>query len=145
MNWRVKFSIDPRVICAFGAAGTFMKILELNHVALHVADVAASGEFYQRVLRLPPMARPDFDFPGAWFRLGKDQELHLIGKRDEPVTAGSRNNHFALRVDDIQAWERHLLSVGAGFRPRKQRPDGAWQVFLHDPDGHYIELFTPAE
>jgi catechol 2,3-dioxygenase-like lactoylglutathione lyase family enzyme len=22
------------------------------------------------------------------------------------------------------------------------RPDGAWQIFLRDPDGHVVELFT---
>jgi catechol 2,3-dioxygenase-like lactoylglutathione lyase family enzyme len=23
------------------------------------------------------------------------------------------------------------------------RPDGAWQIYVRDPDGHVIELFTP--
>ncbi len=90
-----------------------MKIHELNHVAIHVADVARSSAFYRDVLRLESLPRP--------------------------VNA---NNHFALRVDDIAAWEKQLQQVGAEFRPRKQRPDGAWQIFLRDPDGHYIELFT---
>lgn len=120
-----------------------MKICELNHVAIHVADVARSGEFYARVLRLEPMPRPAFDFPGAWFRLGSQQELHLIGRQDEAVQPRSRNNHFALRVDDLRAWEEHLKSVGAHFRGPKARPDGAMQLFVADPDGHYIELFTP--
>lgn len=122
-----------------------MKILELNHVAIQVADVERSCDFYQRVLRLSPLPRPAFDFPGAWFRLGASQELHLIGERGEAVVAGARGNHFALRVDELDAWEQHLRSVGADFRPKKQRPDGAWQVFVRDPDGHYIELFTPPE
>lgn len=122
-----------------------MTIHELNHTALHVSDVARSCEFYTRVLRLEPMARPAFDFPGAWFRLGTQQELHLIGRTEEPVEPRSRNNHFALRVDDIQAWERHLKSIGADFRPPKLRPDGATQIFLADPDGHCIELFTPPD
>ena len=122
-----------------------MKIHELNHVALHVSDVARSCEFYSRVLRLESMPRPAFDFPGAWFRLGTQQELHLIGRPDAPVEPRSRNNHFALRVDDIAAWEEHLRKVGADFRPPKLRPDGASQIFLRDPDGHYIELFTPPE
>jgi lactoylglutathione lyase len=118
-----------------------MKIHELNHVAIHVADVERSRVFYRDVLRLEMLWRPAFDFPGAWFRLGVHQELHLIGRR-EPVVAVSRNNHFALRVDDIAAWEEHLKMVGAEFRPKQQRPDGAWQIFLRDLDGHYIELFT---
>jgi catechol 2,3-dioxygenase-like lactoylglutathione lyase family enzyme len=95
------------------------------------------------VLRLPAMARPAFDFPGAWFRLGNCQELHLIGNRAGEVFSGSRSNHFALQVDDIAAWEKHLTEVGAKFQPKKLRPDGAWQVFLADPDGHFIELFVP--
>jgi catechol 2,3-dioxygenase-like lactoylglutathione lyase family enzyme len=120
-----------------------MKICELNHVAIHVADVATSCDFYERVLRLPPVPRPAFDFPGAWFRLGLTQELHLIGERGEAVISGSRSNHFAFLVDDIAEWEQHLINVGAGARPKKQRPDGAWQIFLCDPDGHFIELCTP--
>jgi len=119
-----------------------MKILELDHVAIHVADVAQSCEFYTRVLQLEPLARPAFDFPGAWFRLGTHQELHLIGRTNEPVAPRSRNNHFALRVDDLRSWEEHLKKVGANFRPPKPRPDGAIQLFLADPDGHYVELFT---
>ncbi|NOS72384.1 MAG: glyoxalase [Verrucomicrobia bacterium] len=120
-----------------------MTVCELNHVAIHVADVVASCAFYERVLCLRPMPRPAFDFPGAWFRLGLTQELHLIGERGEKVVSGNRSNHFALLVDDVEAWEKHLIKVGATFRPRKKRPDGAWQIFLADPDGHTIELCSP--
>jgi catechol-2,3-dioxygenase len=119
-----------------------MRILELNHVALHVADVARSGVFYRDVLRLEALPRPAFDFPGAWFRLGRTQELHLIARRIESAPPVNRNNHFALRVDDLAAWEKHLREASADFQPRKQRPDGAQQIFLRDPDGHFIELFT---
>ena len=120
-----------------------MNIFELNHVAIHVTDVAGSCAFYEHTLRLQPIPRPAFDFPGAWFRLGERQELHLIGNRGEEVFSGSRSNHFALQVDDIAAWERHLTEAGATFQPKKQRPDGAWQIFLRGPDGHFIELFVP--
>lgn len=122
-----------------------MQIHELNHVALHVADVDKSSAFYRNVLRLEPIPRPAFTFPGAWFRLGTQQELHLIGERLEPVASGNRGNHFALRVDELDSWEAQLQKARAEFRPRKKRPDGAWQVFLRDPDGHVIELFTPPE
>jgi lactoylglutathione lyase len=120
-----------------------MKIENLNHVALYVTDLNQSSKFYREVLQLEPMPRPAFSFPGAWFRLGINQELHLIGDRGTPFIRTNENNHLALEVDDIDAWERHLKGVGAHYRPRKQRPDGAWQVFLSDPDGHFIELFIP--
>ncbi len=117
-----------------------MQIRQLNHVALHVADVQRSVAFYRDVLKLPSMPRPEFDFPGAWFRLGGDQELHLIGDRQLPVHSHHRGNHFALIVDDLDAWERHLDACGARRLPRKTRPDGALQTFVQDPDGHWVEL-----
>ena len=122
-----------------------MNVLELNHVAIHITDVARSSDFYGRVLRLEPIPRPAFNFPGAWFRLGTNQELHLIANHGAPFSPNNRNNHFALRVDNLDEWEKHLEEVGADFAPRKKRPDGAWQVFLQDPDGQTVELFTPPQ
>lgn len=121
-----------------------MRTLQLNHVALHVVDVARSVSFYRDVLRLPVMERPAFDFPGAWFRVGVDQELHLIGQRDAAVRSHPRGTHVALEVDDLDAWETHLDAHGVERLPRKIRPDGAHQVFIMDPDGHWIELCLPA-
>jgi len=136
-------TVRPLIPIPVGDIIAAMKIQELNHVALHVTNVERSCGFYRSALQLEQIPRPAFTFPGAWFRLGVNQELHLIGERTEPVTSGNRGNHFALRVDELDSWETHLGKVGAEFRQRKQRPDGAWQVFLRDPDGHVIELFTP--
>lgn len=119
-----------------------MKILQLNHVALHVADVERSVAFYRDVLRLELIPRPAFSFPGAWFRLGVDQELHLIGGRDTNTQSHSRGNHWALMIDDMDAWEQDLQARGIPHLPRRTRPDGALQIYLVDPDGHYLELCT---
>jgi len=116
---------------------------QLNHVALHVADVTRSVAFYRDILHLVPIPRPAFTFPGAWFAIGKDQELHLIGERTKDVVSHNRGNHFAMMVDDFDAWERHLTKHRVQFVPRRTRPDGALQLFIVDPDGHYVELCTP--
>ena len=120
-----------------------LKHYELNHVAIHVQDVERSSAFYRTALFLEPIPRPAFTFPGAWFRLGAQQELHLIGNRANPVFAGNRSNHYALRVDDLTPWEQHFQGLGIPYLPRRMRPDGAWQMYVTDPDGHVIELFTP--
>ena len=120
-----------------------MKISQLDHVALHVVDVEASCAFYSQVLKIESLPRPAFDFPGAWFRLGATQELHLIGERDERVVSHNRGNHFALMVDDLDAWEDHVRSQNAEIVKRHIRPDGAGQMFIKDPDGHVVELCTP--
>jgi catechol 2,3-dioxygenase-like lactoylglutathione lyase family enzyme len=120
-----------------------MKTTQLNHVAIHVADLARSVQFYTDVLQLEPIPRPAFPFPGAWFRLGVDQELHLIGERTREVVSHNRGNHYALMVDDMDAWERYFQSRQIPYVPRRIRPDGAYQIYVVDPDGHYIELCTP--
>jgi len=117
-----------------------MQVQQLNHVALHVADVETSVGFYRDVMKLPQLPRPAFDFPGAWFRLGPEQELHLIGGRRESVESHHRGGHLALVVDDLDSWETQLDACRATRLPRKTRPDGALQTFVQDPDGHWIEL-----
>ena len=116
---------------------------QLNHVALQVSDVEQSQRFYETVMCLEEIPRPRFEFPGAWFRLGVDQELHLIGgDASEVAERRSGANHFALMVDDMDACERFLSERGVAYLPRRVRPDGAFQIYLHDPDGHSIELCT---
>lgn len=119
-----------------------MTILELNHIAIHVADVEQSCQFYEKVLQLNRMKRPAFSFPGAWFRLGAHQELHLIGGRTEPANNHDRGSHLALMIDDMDAWEAYFTDMGVSYLPRRTRPDGAFQIYVTDPDGYYIELCT---
>lgn len=118
-----------------------MDILELDHVAIHVADVEKSKAFYVETLQLPELPRPNFDFPGAWLALGP-HELHLIGNRENEVNSHHRGTHFAMRVADIEPCVARLESFGIEFI-RKHRPDGAKQIFFQDPDGHYVECCQP--
>ena len=117
-----------------------MEIEELNHVAICVKDVARSSRFYEEVLALKALPRPAFDFPGAWFRLGARQELHLIGNRQEELVFLKRH-HFALKVKSAREAVEQLQKKGVNFTGPKSRPDGATQIFLQDPDGYFIELF----
>jgi lactoylglutathione lyase len=121
-----------------------IRIHELNHVALHVSDLAASMRFYGEVLGLPQLPRPAFNFPGAWYALGS-QELHLIS--DETLTPASRvHHHFALLVDDVFAVKAELESKGVTqFRGPSPRPDGPMQLFFFDPDGYMIELYSVSD
>jgi len=121
-----------------------VNILKLDHVGLHVTDVHAAVAFYRDVLRLLEIERPAFSFPGAWFRIGDDQELHLIGRPPE-TDMPPRERHWALRVDDIHAWAAHLTAQGISFRGPNTRPDGAKQIFFKDPDQHVIELCMPGQ
>lgn len=117
------------------------QIQALNHVAIHVSDVKVSKDFYLNIMQLEEIPRPNFDFEGAWLKLGQNQELHLLGHRETPVYSGSRSNHFALAVNDIEEWNTYLLGTNIVFKTLKFRPDGLRHLFITDPDGHVIELF----
>ena len=121
-----------------------MKHLHLNHVALLVTDLERSRSFYRDVLSLVEIDRPVFDFPGAWFRLGDDQELHLIEAAAEEPQTRSGANHFALMVEDMSLAKEWLGERGAKIHTEQTRPDGALQIYLADPDGHTIEVRTSA-
>jgi len=118
-----------------------LSVLELNHVALYVRDLEASVHFYGEVLGLPPMARPAFDFAGAWFALGT-QELHLI--EDTQNQDKERHSlHIAFLVEDAAACAGALRTRGmTDMRGPAPRPDGAIQVFLSDPDGYLLEIVS---
>lgn len=116
-----------------------MTVRALNHVGLHVVDVGRARAFYAEVLGLEELPRPAFDFPGAWFRLGPGQELHLIGKRASG-DGRFKECHYSLEVDDLDALAARLVELGLEHRGPRRRPDDARQVFVRDPDGHEIEL-----
>ena len=117
-----------------------LNILRIHHVALHVVDLDKSIHFYGEQMGLPPLLRPSFDFPGAWFQLGVGYELHLIGNRNKPVHSHNRGTHIALAVANVIQTTQFLQQQLIPHFPPKQRPDGVWQVFATDPDGYFIEF-----
>jgi catechol 2,3-dioxygenase-like lactoylglutathione lyase family enzyme len=118
-----------------------LRVRELNHVAIHVRDLAASKRFYGETLELPPLPRPDFGFDGAWYALGA-QELHLI--IDTEHQGEPRHSvHFALEVADAYSAHAELERRGVPIVHKPNpRPDGAVQVFFRDPDGYLIEMVS---
>lgn len=118
-----------------------MKILDLNHVALHVADLDRSMAFYGDTLGWATKdTRPAFDFPGAWYQLGPTRELHLISGRHDDDIDIPRVCHFAVQAESIAEVEARLREWGVDFLGPKPRPDGVPQIFVQDPDGYWIEF-----
>ena len=54
-----------------------MKPIQLHHTSIRVADVERSRQFYEGLLGLAAVERPDLGMPGGWYGLGAGQ-LHLI-------------------------------------------------------------------
>ena len=115
-----------------------------DHLAIHVTNLEASANFYERMFGLEPM--PAVPNPTIrWMRAGAF-ELHLIGGRTA-AHGLPREVHLALRVDNLDSLterlDRQKVSWGdfAGTkREASVRFDGVRQIYLRDPDGYTIEV-----
>lgn len=123
-----------------------IRVKSIDHVTIVVKDLAATRHFYVDVLGMEEVARPNFSFIGQWFQAGATL-IHTILEFDGSGPAGmggysnTRGHHFAFLVDDCAAAGRRIEELGVPFvSPPKQRPDGAIQLFVNDPDGYLVEL-----
>jgi len=127
----------------------FFKIL--SHVSVTVTDVTKARDFYSGVLGFQEISRPAFDFPGIWYSLGGDLQLHII-LNDELVkpavereTITARYGHFALWTDDCDETARKIGELGLATRDVISGPTGLRQVFVKDPDGNMVEFIGPSK
>lgn len=118
-----------------------IQISGFHHAGFLVLDIKRAAAFYEGVLGLVSLPRPDFGFPGRWYDLGRGQQLHLM-ETDLVQSQTGRSNfdrHIALSVPDISATERRLAEIGIEFARGSGR-SGNPQLFIRDPDGNMIEL-----
>jgi glyoxylase I family protein len=114
-----------------------MKPAGLHHVAISVADARKGLAFYRDVLGMTQLPRPDLG-PGYWLDAG-GQQVHLMEADTQPLGA----NHFAIRVDDIDAAVTDLQEQGVEVHRLPPTPGAGHQAFLHDPFGNLLELNQP--
>ena len=115
-----------------------------NHVALCVKDIKESTRFYRDVMGLETVEVPEqMKAIRSWFKIAPGQELHLLAGRTFPVANNDPNmSHFSLTISDANPVEAYLKNLKMPYL-RQQRFDGAWQIFISDPDGYFIELNEP--
>jgi catechol 2,3-dioxygenase-like lactoylglutathione lyase family enzyme len=114
-----------------------MKPSGVHHVSICVSDAEAARTFYCDVLGLVQLPRPDLG-AGYWLDAGGEQ-VHLM----ESDQAAHQSNHFALRVDDIDAAVADLEADGVEVFRIPTIPGAGQQAFLKDPSGNLIELNQP--
>src|SRR5436309_3323322 len=104
-----------------------IRLVGINHVALEVADLDRSLDFYGRVFALRLRGRSEH---AAFVDIG-DQFLALMETRRSGGPDATR--HFGLVVDDKAAARRALEAAGAEILPGRRLD------FL-DPDGNRVEI-----
>jgi len=118
--------------------------MRLAHAGLIVSDLEIAAGFYEGVLGLQRLPRPDLGFPGLFYRLGIDQELHLMllpdpcAGHDRPEHGG-RDRHLALSVAVLPPIESALLQAEIPFTRSRS---GRKAIFCRDPFGNALEFVS---
>lgn len=130
-----------------------MPLTSINHYLIRSNDIERSRAFYEDVLGMSQMPRPNFPFPGYWLGVGKEAQVHLAPSAVENASLyfiGSSENsaaadtgvidHVAFLAKDPEQFIRHLESLAVSFRPRYLAESRLFQLFVRDPDGVMVEL-----
>jgi catechol 2,3-dioxygenase-like lactoylglutathione lyase family enzyme len=127
-----------------------MKITALDHLVLTVRDLAATCEFYARVLGMEIVISEDGRYA---LHFGEQKiNLHKAGREFEPKallpTPGAGDLCFLtdLALADVIA---HVEACGvpilAGPVPRAGARGPMASIYLRDPDGNLVEVANYAE
>lgn len=120
---------------------TTLKVTGIDHVVLYVRDLERSKRFYIDLLGM------EVDFENSWqafLRCG-NQEVALFQVQDgAALHAGSEMNHMALRLESGEYAQVKAALEAAGCEVTG-RPGDPQCIYFSDPDGHRLQLLTPAE
>lgn len=118
-----------------------MRTEGVHHVSFAVRDLERSRAFYEGVLGLEIIERPELGIPGIWYRAGAS-EVHLIEHADAeggPERASPVANHCAFGVRDYEQTVAELEGRGIELVAAIA---GSGQCWIVDPDGNVIELIA---
>lgn len=124
-------------------------VLNLFHVAIRSADLAATEAFYTRVLGMAvDPGRPALPFPGLWLRppiAGAPAIVHVYGgvaaagSEGAVPSGGAAVDHVSLAVADFESLRERVRALGLDWR-EQCTPGRPYQLFVFDPSGILLEL-----
>jgi len=117
-------------------------MMNIAHIGLIVSDLQRAALFYEQILGLSRIQRPDLAFDGIWFGLEGGQQIHLMVLNNpyagcEKPEHGGRDNHVALHTHDFDVIRKRLDVADILYTASKS---GRAALFCRDPDGNTIEL-----
>ena len=118
---------------------TALRVTGIDHVVLHVKDLAESKKFYVQLLGF------EVAHESRWqsFLSCGSQQVALFEMGNE-LHAGSEMNHMALRLEAGEYEEVKAVLEAAGVTVTG-RPGDDRCIYFDDPDGHRLQLLTTSE
>ncbi len=133
----------------------------LHHHARVTHDVAATADFYGRVLRMPiastimddqvPSTGDAFPYFHIFFRMADGSTLAFFECADLPARAPASHpayevfDHIALQVRDaaeLGQWKAWLTAQGVETLGPIDHKGLIQSIYFHDPNGYRLELTT---
>ena len=114
----------------------------VHHLSFTVTDLERSKAFYEDIMGLETVPRPDFGIGGVWYSAGNAQ-IHLIelkGREKAETKLSPLANHNAFAIDDYQKVLEQLKEHAVEIL--ETTPEQG-QMWIRDPDGNVIELIAP--
>ena len=137
-----------------------MPLHHLEHFLIQTADMAATRDWYVKVLGFSEGPHPDFKFPVCWLYIGDTDVIHIteggakvsenrkryLGQQSDAVEGTGVIDHVAFRCTGLREMMTHLSRNGIAYNRRQVDDQGLFQLFLSDPNGIKVELnFANAE
>ena len=119
---------------------TSLKVTGIDHVVLHVADLARAKRFYIDVLGF----QVAHEGGSNCFLSCGSQQVALFERDGAGIHAGDEMNHMALRLQAGEYEEVKATLEAAGCHVHG-RPGDDRCLYFDDPDGHHLQVLTPAE
>ena len=136
----------------------------LNHLAYVTHDVAATADFYTRILGMElastifddhvPSTGQDIPYFHIFFRMADGSTIAFFECTDLPPAAKSTHpaydtfNHVALQAEnpaEIRRWREWLVSNGVEVIGPIDHKGMIESIYFHDPNGIRLELTTPLD
>ena len=120
---------------------TALKVTGIDHVVLHVGDLERSRRFYMDLLGCTVAHESSWQ---SFLWCGSQQIALFQMRNGEAIHAGSEMNHMALRLEsgEYEAVKATLEAAGIEVHGR---PGDDRCIYFNDPDGHRLQVLTPAE
>jgi catechol 2,3-dioxygenase-like lactoylglutathione lyase family enzyme len=120
---------------------------------IYADDLAATEDFYRRVLHMEPAAsvagRHVFYKLGGQmlliFNPGATRQPPKPGALPVPPHGTEGEGHICFRASaaEIDAWRRHLESLGVTIEADFEWPAGGRSIYFRDPAGNCLEFAEP--